>query len=320
MKVIDVSFIIPVYNTEAYIEKCVLSIIQASLPFNYEVILVDDGSKDNSASICDDLTKYDENIHVIHIPNGGVGNARNIGINNSKGKWVAFVDSDDYITNEFGLLGQYLHDDEVELIHYGWNYISNTKQKNHIANITESVTYKELFRRKIFHGYVWTYLFKKDILQKNALFFSVDMNYAEDWEFIFRYYSILKGNIVLLNNCLYSQFCREGSATNRKLGEKYINDNFKMYDRILTLAKGNISLFKKMILSHLYSINIWMVNNVLFCDWKNLQEVYKRNVLFLFKKHLRFASSMIVWLPIVAKSQKTYLYTVALYNKCLKDK
>lgn len=94
-----ISVIIPVYNVEKYIEECVESIINQTYK-NMEIILVDDGSTDNSGKICDEYIEKDERIKVIHKKNGGLSSARNEGIKIANGKYLTFIDSDDYITSD----------------------------------------------------------------------------------------------------------------------------------------------------------------------------------------------------------------------------
>lgn len=91
-----ISVIVPVYNVESYLEQCVNS-IRSQTYKNLEILLVDDGSKDGSATICDEFAKKDERIRVIHKENGGVSSARNIGLDHARGEYIAFVDGDDYI-------------------------------------------------------------------------------------------------------------------------------------------------------------------------------------------------------------------------------
>ena len=93
-----ISIIIPVYKVEKYLEKCINSIIGQTYT-NLQIILVDDGSPDNSGKICDKYAKEDSRIEVIHKSNGGLSEARNRGIERAKGKYIGFVDSDDYINN-----------------------------------------------------------------------------------------------------------------------------------------------------------------------------------------------------------------------------
>ena len=91
-----ISIIIPVYNVETYIHKCIGSVL-AQTYRNIEVILVDDGSPDNSGIICDEYAKKDKRVIVIHKKNGGLSDARNAGIDAATGDYIVFVDSDDYI-------------------------------------------------------------------------------------------------------------------------------------------------------------------------------------------------------------------------------
>ena len=91
-----VSIVVPVYNVASYLDKCVKSIVQQSYK-ELEVILVDDGSTDHSSEICDCWAMKDERIHVIHKSNGGLSDARNVGFAITSGKYISFVDSDDYV-------------------------------------------------------------------------------------------------------------------------------------------------------------------------------------------------------------------------------
>lgn len=95
-----ISIVIPVYNVEKYLEKCIESVINQTYN-NLEIILVDDGSPDNCGSICDEYSKKDGRIKVIHQFNGGLSNARNTGIRNATGSYITFIDSDDYVDNSY---------------------------------------------------------------------------------------------------------------------------------------------------------------------------------------------------------------------------
>ena len=95
-----ISIIVPVYNVKDYLKKCVDSILKQSYN-NIEVILVDDGSTDGSSIICDELKAMDSRVLVIHKENGGLSDARNCGVKEAKGKYVCFVDSDDFVDKDF---------------------------------------------------------------------------------------------------------------------------------------------------------------------------------------------------------------------------
>ena len=95
-----ITIVVPIYNVEPYLKKSVSSIINQTYK-NLEIILVNDGSTDNCAKICDEYSKIDSRIKVIHKENGGLSDARNAGINIATGKYISFVDADDYITNDY---------------------------------------------------------------------------------------------------------------------------------------------------------------------------------------------------------------------------
>ena len=95
-----ISVIVPVYNVENYIAQCIESVIKQTYT-KFEIILVNDGSKDNSGKICDEYALKDERIKVIHKENAGVSSARNVGIKQSKGQWITFIDSDDWVEEKY---------------------------------------------------------------------------------------------------------------------------------------------------------------------------------------------------------------------------
>lgn len=91
-----ISIIVPVYNTERYLSKCIDSILSQSFT-DFELLLINDGSLDYSGAICDQYAANDSRVTVFHKENGGVSSARNLGLDNARGEWVTFVDSDDWI-------------------------------------------------------------------------------------------------------------------------------------------------------------------------------------------------------------------------------
>ena len=94
-----ISVIVPVYNVEKYLHRCVDSILAQT--FNdFELLLIDDGSKDKSGAICDEYAAKDSRVRVFHKENGGVSSARNLGLENAKGDWIIFIDSDDWIADD----------------------------------------------------------------------------------------------------------------------------------------------------------------------------------------------------------------------------
>ena len=100
MKMPEISIIVPVYNTEKWLRRCVDSILAQTFK-DFELLLIDDGSTDNSGTICDEYVGKDPRVRVFHKSNGGVSSARNLGLNNVRGKYIAFCDSDDWVENNY---------------------------------------------------------------------------------------------------------------------------------------------------------------------------------------------------------------------------
>lgn len=120
MAVPEISIIVPVYNVEKYLDKCVNSILNQTFQ-DFELILVDDGSPDNCGEMCDDYAARDKRVTVIHQVNGGLSAARNAGIEIAKGRYLGFVDSDDYIAEDmYELLYNNLKNEDADLATVGF--------------------------------------------------------------------------------------------------------------------------------------------------------------------------------------------------------
>lgn len=130
----QISVIIPVYNVEKYLDDCVRSVLNQSFQ-NFEIILVDDGSTDTSGQLCDDWAKKDERIVVIHIPNSGVSVARNTGAQKALGKYIYFLDSDDFIA-PFWLeeLHRIMEDTSADIVKGGICYVKDSPSLSPFAD------------------------------------------------------------------------------------------------------------------------------------------------------------------------------------------
>ena len=190
-----VSIIVPVYNVELYLSRCIESILAQSFT-NFELLLIDDGSPDNSGKICDDYAKKDSRIRVFHKKNGGVSSARNLGLDNAQGEWIAFVDSDDWVGDN--LLDGFVSSDlSADLIIQGfyaknWPYSKTTKEINvslkeylfKNENIVECINYLHISHNI---GFLWCRFFKKRIIDDFNIQFNESYPLREDQEFIFHY-------------------------------------------------------------------------------------------------------------------------------------
>lgn len=182
-----ISVIIPVYNVKNYLEECIKSIINQTYK-NFEVIIVDDGSTDGSAKICDYYANLDRRINCIHIENAGVSNARNIGINNSKGDYIAFCDSDDKYSPDFLLeMISTAERTKADIVICSYYYSNNginraiTKQKES-QFISREELFEKIFINNEIGGFVWNKIFKKSIIDN--IRFDTDLKICEDTDFL----------------------------------------------------------------------------------------------------------------------------------------
>ena len=124
-----ISVIVPIYNVEKYLEKCINSIVFQTYK-NIEILLIDDGSTDKSSYICEEWKKRDSRINVVHKANGGLSDARNCGLNIASGEYVCFIDSDDYIENDYiEKLYKILIENKLRVSQCGINYINENDKK-----------------------------------------------------------------------------------------------------------------------------------------------------------------------------------------------
>lgn len=127
---VKISIIVPVYNVEKYLSKCIDSLIQQTFK-SYEIILVNDGSQDNSGRICDKYRLLDSRITVIHKENGGLSSARNAGLGVAKGEYIAFVDSDDWVNSDmYEVLYNYGKEYNADIVQCGYKIVFNENEVN----------------------------------------------------------------------------------------------------------------------------------------------------------------------------------------------
>lgn len=232
MEKIKISIIVPVYNVEKYLEKCINSILTQTYQ-NLEIILVDDGSMDNSGEICDEYAKKDERIKVIHKENGGLSDARNAGIEIATGKYIGFVDSDDYIGKDmYEYLIRLIQKENADISICGHKIVFQKEENNEIKGeiLDEEIeiwdTKKaivELLKQEKIHDYAWNKLYKKELFEKIRYPKGRKM---EDLGTTYKLFDHSKV-IVLGNQKKYFYLQREGSIVNQKSLDLYI-DKFEL--------------------------------------------------------------------------------------------
>lgn len=214
-----VSIIIPIYKVEAYIDKCVLSVVNQTYR-NIEIILVDDGSPDECPRMCDEWAKIDSRIKVVHQENRGLSGARNTGIRDAKGEWLYFLDSDDWVIPEcIELMMECVNNHpDVELVQGGvlsnddgfaeWLSIENKQNIPDYSNNRDWINLM-LLKQKILVVTVWNKLIRRDVVLDNDLFFEEGaLNEDEMWSFLLS--KFIKVVAICKRNTYY-YYIREGS-------------------------------------------------------------------------------------------------------------
>ncbi len=211
------SIIVPVFNIKEYLTRCVSSILGQSFT-DFELLLVDDGSTDGSAEMCDDFAKKDNRVKVIHQPNSGVSTARNNGISAASGEYIGFVDSDDWIDREMfsSLLSCAETSDADVVVCDCYTACGNDLELDTLPGIPQNLLmYKSDIAANqlmLLAGAAWRCVYKKEIV-KNIIF-PLDMKISEDRVFNISAMGNAK-NIYYLPLPLYYRFVREGSAVNK---------------------------------------------------------------------------------------------------------
>ena len=243
-----ITIIVPIYKVETYLRRCVDSILAQTFK-DFECILVDDGSPDGCGEICDEYAKKDKRVQVIHKENGGVSDARNVGIDAAKGEYLYFVDADDYLDDcLLETVVKLLDGNNYEMVCFNFRMINVEGKTIYMSNfpgmehrISSESEYLDFICDK-FEFYIgWspcTRVFKADIIKQHGLYF-VDRKeiFAEDLLFVLEYL-LYVNKIKVVRNVMYNYAMWEGSYTvNNK--ETRINEfvnlcaEFRRYLRII---------------------------------------------------------------------------------------
>lgn len=238
-----VSVIIPVYKVEKYLDKCVESVVN-QLYKNLEIILVDDGSPDNCPQICDEWVKKDKRIKVIHKQNGGVSSARNDGMKKATGEFITFIDSDDYVLENFSDFLTYSTNQDCDIV------VSNLLGKGRfLENKKYSVlTEKELvcLVKNDIPISCCGKLFKREFLIKNGLLLSGGI-YGEDLEWSMRTYLKMNSLSIWASDYYHYEYT-ESSVSLRMEYKHYASlvDNIKLIFKNIDLSSLSKKAKKKL--------------------------------------------------------------------------
>ena len=305
-----ISVIVPVYNTEKYLDRCVQSIL-AQTYTNFELLLIDDGSTDSSSVICDKYAKQDSRVRVFHKANGGVSSARNMGLDNAKGEWIGWVDSDDYIAPEmYETLLETAKYNGSDIVYCNINMVYNDKIEKY--KIIDS----SLDRHRLLSDWIgepWTHLctsiYKRSIFEDNKLRFPEHFNYCEDfWMSLeVRYYAM---RVVNIDDAFYFyNRCNDVSITHNSY-DKLLEDKRKCYEYIFAsfTRKGIFEKYKKYLYWRILDTQQgWLMDKNMFDNyltffpeckdelWSCPRVSFKRKIMiWCITHHLRFIAVLML--------------------------
>lgn len=209
-----ISIVVPVYNAEEYLSRCVTSILQQSYK-SFELILINDGSTDKSGEICDKFKSLDQRIVTIHKKNSGVSDTRNLGINLAKNPYICFIDADDYIEKEY--LNRLLENKHADLVASGYIRIDGMnffpKERFYDYHLLQQELSK-LINIPLLDT-PWGKLFKKNIIDKYQIRFDTKLKFGEDQIFVRNYLSHCK-NLQALSNAGYIYYIQSNETRKKK--------------------------------------------------------------------------------------------------------
>lgn len=231
------SVIIPVYNAEGTLRRCLDSLVGQQFS-NYELLLINDGSTDGSDAICREYANTYSCIRYFAKENGGVSSARNLGLEQAKGEYILFVDSDDYVSQDyFALLSHTLESNAVDLLMFGYRNFGGVSTEwdadefyeNAEVGVAEQISSAA---RKYLFSSLWSKAFKRQIIEQHNIRFANDLAIGEDQAFIFTYAMHIR-SIGSIEDHLYNVDVSDGNSLSRKarpyLTEQLMEVNRRMY-------------------------------------------------------------------------------------------
>lgn len=216
-----VSIIVPVYNAEDNLRKCIESVLKQDY-LEFELLLMDDGSKDGSGAICDEYAKKDTRIHVVHKENSGVSDTRNQAIKLAKGEYLQFIDSDDWITPDAtGLLVRTAEKYQCDMVISDFYRVIGERlahkgaiQEDRLLTREEFAEYMMENPADFYYGVLWNKLYRKSIIEEHQLTMDKNISWCEDFIFNMEYIRFTK-NIYALHVPIYYYVKTKGSLVSQ---------------------------------------------------------------------------------------------------------
>ena len=209
-----ISVIVPAYNAEKSLRRCLDSIL-AQTYTDWECLVIDDGSTDDTPAICDEYATADTRFRVFHKQNDGVSSARNIGLENLRGEWVTFVDADDWIFSHSFSSYESHFKEKCDCIVLGFesdNALFNSPDKDFMNRRHHGICFEGCFKDGLallysnsIAGYLWCKAFKTNIIRTHQVYFNSSFNYREDEEFFLRYGTYC--NTIICSRTIVTHYC-----------------------------------------------------------------------------------------------------------------
>lgn len=270
----QLSIIMPVFNADKYLNRCIESILAQSYK-DFELIIINDGSVDNTKNICEYYSTKDERIKVITKINAGQSAARNDGLKIAKGEYIQFVDADDWLEPcACENLIDNLKDNDVDLVMASYSFI-NKKNTSKLKFVDEVYEIQDFIPKlyKYFESWafnvLWNKIYKAEIIKGNKIIFDEKLNYSEDLIFNLKYLSKVRSLKISSCNVYNYNKINEGSSTKKNISIMYDIqfDAYKTISEIFELNNWDNELNKKwleisyvdMIYSYLRSMNLYNI-------------------------------------------------------------
>lgn len=289
-----ISIIIPVFNAEKFLNKCIESLFKQVFK-DFEILLIDDGSIDDSGEICDQYAKKDKRVRVFHKTNGGVSSARNVGLEMATGEWIAFVDSDDYVDEHF-LDSVTSAQDDIDVIHFGYRKeMSNNKlYPQNLFDETRVVTFGDFFSKDVFSSCSVSYFFRRSAIEN--IRFNENLKRSEDREFIIKVILNSNKSILLTKNIDYVYRYNIESATNKMQNDNhYIDDlsvliNIGDYINSISLNKNTVKF-----IYNLFIKSFLLTASILYFDYKRIIPESRMKIKQINKRYKVFNLELFVY-------------------------
>lgn len=295
-----ISVIVPVYNVEQYLPRCIDSILAQTFT-DFELLLIDDGSTDNSGKICDEYASKDSRIRVFHKENGGVSSARNLGLDNAEGEYILFIDGDDAISidtleKNLSYTNYYKH---VDLIEYPAYYKYKSPKSKKVSYPFQYIgTYQKLLNVFFLHrrNEVWSYFIRKECIR--TIRFPLSVKIGEDILFLLQIIRNCRSGIISRKGLYFYYFTDNSAMSSVDTKKKELGIQCTLLEYVMNHVEDNLILvdysyvFLKNILCNKYDLTSTIQSEQVFVLFKKLFAMI--SIVDIVKSHLSIKAKLLL--------------------------